>query len=81
MSQRQLIVLIGVWVIVYPFLGVPSSWFKIIGLLTGLVVIAFAYRIRFRDSRSAETFSDSRPSAPAAPVLTTSQETPSALNQ
>ena len=49
MSQRQWIVIIGAWVMVFLFLGLPQSWEKVLAILTGVVIIAFAYRIRFRD--------------------------------
>jgi hypothetical protein len=45
MSKRQWIMVLGVWVIVYQFLGLPSSWIKIIGIITGLVICFVAYRL------------------------------------
>jgi hypothetical protein len=57
MSQRQWIVIIGVWVMVFLFIGFPSSWEKAFAILTGLVIIVFAYRIRFKENSSANSSS------------------------
>ena len=53
MSQRQWIVIIGVWVMVFLFLGFPSSWEKALAILTGLLVIFMAYRIKIKENFSA----------------------------
>ncbi|MDE1975562.1 MAG: hypothetical protein KGI49_03585 [Patescibacteria group bacterium] len=46
MSKRQTIMLLGVWVLVLPFLGFPGSWERFLGFVTGLVIIAIAYRMK-----------------------------------
>ena len=63
MSQRQWVVIIGVWVMILPFIGFPSSWIKALFLLTGVGIIAFAYRIRFKEGMpvSDGTFAESKP--------------------
>jgi len=69
MSQRQWIVIIGVWVMVFLFLGFPSSWEKVFAILTGLLIIFLAYRIRFKEAVPSKesVFTDSMPPArPAA---------------
>ncbi|HEY4478467.1 MAG TPA: hypothetical protein VI775_01350 [Candidatus Paceibacterota bacterium] len=43
MSKRQTLSIIGVWVMVFIFLGIPSIWHKIIAIVTGLIIIAIAY--------------------------------------
>lgn len=64
MSQRQWIVIIGVWLIVFPF-GLPTAWVKVLAALTGLLVIVLAYRIRFKETpRSGGAFTDSMPAQP-----------------
>ncbi|MDE2188594.1 MAG: hypothetical protein KGJ35_02605 [Patescibacteria group bacterium] len=60
MSQRQWIVLSGVWVMVFLFLGIPATWEKILAILTGLFIIVIAYRIRFNSlQKPADSFSES----------------------
>jgi hypothetical protein len=44
MSKRQLSALLGLWVIVFLFLGFPSSWDKWIAVITGILIILVAYR-------------------------------------
>jgi len=60
MSQRQRIVIIGVWVMIFLFLGFPSSWEKALAILTGLLVIVMAYRIKFKETqpRGESSFTD-----------------------
>jgi MFS-type transporter involved in bile tolerance (Atg22 family) len=43
MSKRQFLMLIGVWVAIFLFLGFPLVWHKIIGVISGLAIIAIAY--------------------------------------
>lgn len=45
MSKRQFLMLIGVWVAVFLFLGFPLLWHKIIAVVSGLVIIMMAYRL------------------------------------
>jgi hypothetical protein len=71
MSQRQWIIIIGVWVMIFLFLGFPSSWEKVLAILTGLLVIFLAYRIKFKEAsppkEPAFTDSSSRPNPPVTP--------------
>jgi hypothetical protein len=70
MSQRQWIVIIGVWIIIFLFLGFPSSWEKALAALTGLLVIFLAYRIKFKEASPPKepAFADSLP--PVNPPVT-----------
>lgn len=45
MSKRQILCLLGVWVILFLFLGVPSLWHKIIAVFTGLIIILVSYNL------------------------------------
>jgi membrane-bound ClpP family serine protease len=45
MSKRQWLTVFGAWVMVFLFLGFPSSWHKIILIVSGLIIIAIAYNI------------------------------------
>lgn len=56
MSKRQWLCVLGVWVMVFLFLGVPSLWHKILALVTGLVIVAIAYNVpQERKSSSSST--------------------------
>jgi hypothetical protein len=44
MSKRQLLALLGFWVIIFLFLGFPIAWDKWIAIVTGVLVILVAYR-------------------------------------
>jgi hypothetical protein len=45
MSKRQWLCLMGVWVMVFLFLGFPIGWHKIILAVSGLIIIAIAYNL------------------------------------
>lgn len=45
MSKRQVLMVLGVWVAVLLFLGFPSSWDKLIAVVSGLLVLFVAYRL------------------------------------
>jgi cytoskeletal protein RodZ len=70
MSQRQWIVIIGVWVMIFLFLGFPSSWEKVFAILTGLLVIFMAYRIKFKETQPTgeSSFTDNLSVKPAQKV-------------
>jgi hypothetical protein len=45
MSKRQLLCVLGAWVAVFLFLGLPSPWHKVIAIVTGLIIIAVSYTL------------------------------------
>ncbi|MFA6295363.1 MAG: hypothetical protein WC666_02990 [Candidatus Paceibacterota bacterium] len=45
MSKRQVIMLFGVWIMFFLFLGFPSAWDRILAVVTGLIIMIIAYRI------------------------------------
>lgn len=45
MSKRQFLCLLGVWVMVFLFLGFPSGWHRPIALVSGLIIIVIAYNL------------------------------------
>jgi|GEM_PF-6460349 len=55
MSKRQILVLLGVWVGVFLFLGLPSGWLDALGVVTGVVLIALAYSLGSEPSRTNTT--------------------------
>lgn len=45
MSKRQWLCVLGVWIMIFLFLGVPSLWHKVMALISGVVIIAIAYNL------------------------------------
>ncbi|NDB58409.1 hypothetical protein EB001_08180 [bacterium] len=45
MSKRQILCILGFWVMIFLFLGVPSLWHKIIAGVSGLVIILISYNL------------------------------------
>ena len=48
MSKQRAIFLLGIWVMVLPFLGFPNSWRKILFAITGLLLVYVSYTLRRR---------------------------------
>jgi len=69
--------LLGVWVLVLPFLGFPGGWLKTMSIITGLVVIAVAYRMKpanlpikaASDKPYVEHKAEQKAAEPAAPPV------------
>jgi divalent metal cation (Fe/Co/Zn/Cd) transporter len=49
MSRQQWLSIVGVWVMVFLFLGFPAAWDKIIALVTGLLVIFISFKMSSRN--------------------------------
>ncbi|MES3031602.1 MAG: hypothetical protein V4697_04310 [Patescibacteria group bacterium] len=45
MSKRQWLCVLGVWVMIFLFLGIPSVWHKVVALISGVVIISIALRL------------------------------------
>ncbi len=45
MSKRQWLTVLGVWVALFLFLGFPSTWHKIIAILSGLAIVLVSYNL------------------------------------
>ncbi len=43
MRKEKSLFIIGLWVLVLPFLGFPSSWKVILFEITGIIIIYLAY--------------------------------------
>jgi hypothetical protein len=43
MRKERTLLLIGLWVVILPFLGFPNSWREVFFVITGLAVIYLAY--------------------------------------
>lgn len=48
MSKRQILIVLGIWVIILPFLGFPATWDHVIMFATGLLIAAIAYTLRLQ---------------------------------
>jgi len=51
--QEKVVIGCGVWLIVLPFTGFPSSWKTVLTMLTGLV-IAYVGALLVKDARTRE---------------------------
>lgn len=61
MSKRQLLCILGAWIIVFLFLGFPSSWHKVIAVISGLLIITVAYNLpAISSSGSRESFVENK---------------------
>jgi type IV secretory pathway VirB2 component (pilin) len=65
MSKRQFLCVLGVWVMIFLFLGLPSDWDRVVGVVSGLVIVIAAYTLPapLRDSgvkESKETFTENK---------------------
>ena len=43
MSKETILVIVGILVVLSPFLGLPQSWLSLILPILGLVIISLAY--------------------------------------
>jgi len=43
MRKEKTLFVIGLWVVILPFLGFPNNWRKILFLITGLAIMYLAY--------------------------------------
>lgn len=45
MSKRQILCILGVWIIIFLFLGFPFFLHRILAIITGFLVIIVAYNL------------------------------------
>ena len=45
MSKRQWLSLLGVWVIVFLFLGLPPYSHEYVAVITGIIIVAISYNL------------------------------------
>jgi hypothetical protein len=64
MSKEMGVILLGVWVIIVPYLGVPSGWRTIILVLSGIAVMILGFLLRAQELSaprgSKNTFMENR---------------------
>ncbi len=46
MSKEMSIILLGVWVVIVPYLGVPESWRTLLLVLSGIAVVVIGLLLR-----------------------------------
>jgi hypothetical protein len=46
MSKRQVLMILGIWVMLFLFLGFPSAWDAFFAVITGAVIIAITVTLR-----------------------------------
>ncbi len=72
MSKRQILILIGIWIIVLPFLGFPGNWQRILFVITGVYLLALSYSLRLEGAQTNSdeiSFVDHKNEAPIKPVV------------
>lgn len=47
MRKERTLLIIGIWVIILPFLGFPSLWKNVLFVVTGLMITYLAYLFNF----------------------------------
>ena len=53
MRKARILLFLGTWIAVLPYLGFPYSWKDTLSFLTGLVIICFSY-VLYKDSKKKE---------------------------
>ena len=51
MTRETLLIVLGICVLLSPFLGVPSSWLIRIDVLLGFCIVWFAYTLRLKKGK------------------------------
>ncbi|MDB5259515.1 MAG: hypothetical protein JWO73_723 [Candidatus Taylorbacteria bacterium] len=46
MSKRQVLMILGIWVMVFMFLGVTPFWLKIFAVITGAIIVGITVTLR-----------------------------------
>jgi len=65
MRKEKVLFIIGLWVIVLPFLGFTNNWRKVLFFITGLAIVYLAYLFYLevknrlsKDNNHSKTFVD-----------------------
>lgn len=78
MSKEMSVIVLGIWVVVVPYLGVPSSWRTVLLVLSGLTIAVIGFLLRNESlahtgtsaqprHRTEDSFVESAPAAPPLP--------------
>ena len=65
MSKRQFLSIVGLWIIIYLFLGIPAVWDKILSIISGIIIIIIAYRLphesrKVQNNLAENTFTENK---------------------
>jgi len=60
MGKDVIVMLLGVWVGLLPFLGFPSSWDRILFLISGIILISVGISMRRAKTASREHNTDAQ---------------------
>ncbi|HEV7701839.1 MAG TPA: hypothetical protein VGO63_00105 [Candidatus Paceibacterota bacterium] len=55
MRKERVLLILGVWVAVLPYLGFPYSWKNILFTLSGLAIIYFSYSL-YKEYKTKNNF-------------------------
>lgn len=60
MRKERILLFLGVWVAVLPFLGFPYSWKNVLFTVSGLVIVYYSYMLhkkyKVKDNKEEKTF-------------------------
>ncbi len=45
MSKRQVLMVLGIWIMIFLFISFPATWDKIFALITGMAIIVIAFKL------------------------------------
>ncbi|MES2023617.1 MAG: hypothetical protein V4439_02955 [Patescibacteria group bacterium] len=68
MQRARILLVLGIWVVILPYLGFPESWKNVLFTLTGFCLVCFSYvlykefqiKIGASKKKVFDTFSENR---------------------
>jgi hypothetical protein len=69
MSKRQVLMILGIWIMAFLFISFPAAWDKIFAVITGLAVIVIAFKLppQARDTAQDIPYVENKNAAVARP--------------
>jgi len=59
MRKEKTLFIIGIWIIILPFLGFPDTWRKIFFIITGFMLVYLSY-IYYQQAKSSISKNENR---------------------
>lgn len=84
MRKVRILLVLGIWVTILPFLGFPSSWKDILFTLSGLFLVYLSYLLYkdFKEDAQAKTFDNFQENSSFSEiVIEAKEEEPVKLDQ